>query len=47
MPGFIKKTLHPIDASEGTDYSSGSAYTMVLNSQGYARLLKKCCIIDT
>ena len=26
MSGFIKKSLHHIDAWQGTDYSSGSAY---------------------
>ena len=30
MPGFIKKTLHHIDAWQGTGCSSGSAYTRVL-----------------
>ena len=26
MPGFIKKTLHHMDARQGSNYSSGSAY---------------------
>ena len=46
MSGFIKKTLHHIDAWQGTDYSSGSAYTRVLNMPGLHKVLKKCCIID-
>ena len=39
--GFIKKTLHHIDAWQGTDYSSGSAYTRVLNMPGLHKALKK------
>ena len=52
MSGFIKKTLYHIDAWQGTDYSSGFAYTRVLNMPvlhnilGFTRLFKKCCIID-
>ena len=46
MSGFVKKTLHHIDAWQGTDYSSGSAYTRVLNLPGLYKVLKKCCIID-
>ena len=34
MPGFINKTLHHIDARQGTDYSSGFAYIRVLNMPG-------------
>ena len=34
MSGFIKKTLYHIDVCHGTDYSSGSAYTRVLNMPG-------------
>ena len=41
MSGFIKKTLHHIDAWQGTDYSSGSAYTRVLNMPGLHKALKK------
>ena len=41
MSGFIKKTLHHIDAWQGTDYSSGSAYTRVLNMPGLHKVLKK------
>ena len=37
MSGFIKKTLHHIDAWQGTDYFSGSAYTRVLNMPGLGR----------
>ena len=47
MSGFIKKTLHHIDAWQGTDYSSGSAYTRVLNMPGLHKVLKKSCNIDT
>ena len=47
MSGFIKKTLHHIDAWQGTDYSSGSTYTKVLNIPGLHKVLKKMnCIID-
>ena len=46
MSGFIKKTLHHIDAGQGSDYPSGSAYNRVLNIPGLPKLLKKCCIID-
>ena len=41
MSGFIKKTLHHIDAWQSTDYSSGSAYTRVLNMPGLHKVLKK------
>ena len=41
MSGFIKKTLHHIDTSQGTDYSSGSSYTRVLNMTGLHKILKK------
>ena len=47
MSGFIKKTLPHIDAWQGTDYASGSAYTMVPNMPGLHKILKTCCIIDT
>ena len=46
MSRFIKKTLHHIDAWQGSNYSSGSAYTRVLNMPGLHKVLKKCCIID-
>ena len=41
MSGFIKKTLHHIDAWQDTDYSSGSAYNRVLNMPGLHKALKK------
>ena len=41
MSSFIKKTLHHIDAWQGTDYSSGSAYTRVLNMPWFYKALKK------
>ena len=41
MSGFIRTTLHHIDAWQGTDYSSGSAYTRVLNVPGLHKVLKK------
>ena len=47
MSDFIKKTLYHIYVWQGTDYSSGSAYTSASEyasvTQGF---LKKCCIID-
>ena len=46
MSGFIKKTLHHIDAWQGPGYSSGSAYTRVLNMPGLDKVLKKWCIKD-
>ena len=46
MSGFIKKTLHHIDAWQSTDYFSGSGYTRVLICQGYTNFLRKCCMID-
>ena len=33
--------LNHIDAREGSDYSSGSAYTSVLNMLGLQKVLKK------
>ena len=41
MSGVVKKTLHHIDAWQGTDYSSGSAYTRVLTMPGLHKVLKK------
>ena len=41
MSGFIKKTLHHIDAWQGSDYSSGFAYTKVVNIPGLHKVLKK------
>ena len=41
MLGFIKKTLHRIDAWQGTDYSSGHVYTRVLNMLRLHKVLKK------
>ena len=41
MSGFIKKTLHHIDAWQGTDCSSGSVYTRVLNIPRLCNVLKK------
>ena len=41
MSGFIKKTLHHIDAWQGSDYSLGSTYTRVLNMPGLDKVLKK------
>ena len=41
MSGFIKETLHHIDAWQGYDYSLGSAYTRVLNIPGLHKALKK------
>ena len=41
MSGFIKKTLHYIDAWQGTDYSSGSVYTRVQNMLGLHKPCKK------
>ena len=41
MSGFIKETLHHIDAWQGSNYSSGFAYTKVLNIPGLHKLLKK------
>ena len=41
MSGFIKKTLHHIDACQGSDYSSGSANTGVLNMPELHKVLKK------
>ena len=39
--------LHHIDAWQGSDNSSSSAYTRALNMSGlYKVLKKKCCIID-
>ena len=46
MPGFIKKTLHNIDAWQSSDYSSGSAYIRDLNIPGLQKVLKRWCIID-
>ena len=40
MSGFIKKPLLDIDAWQGSDYSSGSAYTRVLNMSGLHKVLK-------
>ena len=33
-------------AWQGSDYSSGSAYTRVLNIPGLHKVLKKSCIMD-
>ena len=41
MSGFIKKMLHHIDARQGSDYFSGSAYTRILNIPGLHKVLKK------
>ena len=41
MSGFIKKTLHHIDAWQGSDYSSVSAYTRVLNLPVLHKVVKK------
>ena len=41
MSAFIKKTLHHIVAWQGTDYSSDSAYTRVLNMLGLHKVLNK------
>ena len=41
MSRFIKKTLHHIDVWQGSNYSSGSAYTRVLNMPGLHKVLKK------
>ena len=41
MSGVIKKTPHHIDAWQCSDYSSGSAYTRVLNILGLHKVLKK------
>ena len=41
MWGSIKKTVHHIDAWQVTEYSSGSAYTWVLNMPGLYKALKK------
>ena len=41
MSRFIKKTLHHIDAWQGSNYSSGSGYTRVLNMPGLHKVLKK------
>ena len=41
MSGFIKNTLHHIDAWQGSDYSSGSAYIRVLNILVLYKVLKK------
>ena len=38
---FIKKTLNHIDAWPGSDYSSGSAYTKVLDMPGLQEVLNK------
>ena len=38
MSGFIKKTIHHIDAWQGTDYSPGSACTKVLNMPGLRKV---------
>ena len=46
MSGFIKKTLHHLDAWQGSEYSLGSEYIRVLNMQRLHKVLKKCCIID-
>ena len=46
MPGFIKKTLHHIDAWQSSDYTSGSAYTRDLNIPGLQKVLKRWYIID-
>ena len=42
-PGFRKKTLH---VWQGSEYSSGSEYTKILNMPGLHKVLKRCCIID-
>ena len=39
VSGFIKETLNHIDAWQGSDYSSGSAYTRVLNMQALQKVL--------
>ena len=39
ISGFIKKTLHHVDAWQSTDYSSGSAYTRVLYMPGLHKAL--------
>ena len=41
MSGFIKKTLHNIHIWQGSDYSSGSTYTRVLNMPRLHKVLKK------
>ena len=41
MSGFIKETLHHIDAWQGTEYSSGFVYTRVLNMPGLYEVLKE------
>ena len=39
MSGVIKKALNRRDAWHSSDYSSGSAYTRVLNMQGLQKVL--------
>ena len=46
MSGFIKKALYRIDAWQSTDYSSGSAYTRVLNMPGLHKVLKNMLRLD-
>ena len=41
MSGFIKKMLHRIDAWQDSNYSSGFAYTKVLNIPGLHKVFKK------
>ena len=38
---FIKKTLNHIHAWQGSDYSSGSAYTKVLNLPRLQKVINK------
>ena len=42
---FIQKTLHH-RCLTGSECSSGSKYTRILNMSGLHKLLKKCCITD-
>ena len=47
VSGFIKKTLHHIDAWQSSDYSLDSAYTLVLNMLGVTQdSLKKWYIMN-
>ena len=42
----LLKTRYIIDAWRGSEYSSNSDYTWLLNMLGLHKVLKKCCTID-
>ena len=45
-PGFIKKKRYIIDVLQGSEYSSGSEYTRILNMTGLHKVIKKCSTIN-